>query len=137
MLALRNPMFADLFASLDGSADRNSIGWRWQTFSPAADVQASEKGYLIELDVPGLTEKELELVLESQHLTVRGERKPVENATYSRSERTWGRFERVFHLPEDADVEKLDASVRNGVLTVSVPRAESAKPRSITVRTAE
>jgi len=109
------------------------MGW-WQCFSPSADIREAEAGYEIELDVPGLGEKDIEIVLENRHLTLRGERKPTEG-NYTRRERSFGRFERVFHLPEDADLQRIEAKARNGVLTVKVPRLESAKPRSIEVKT--
>lgn len=137
MLGLRNAMIADLFAPFESAGARNTETWKWQAFSPAADVRETEGAYLIELDVPGMSDKDIEVVLESQHLTLRGERKQSENANYTRSERAWGQFERVFHLPEDADTARIDASARNGVLTIEIPKAESARRKTIAVRAAE
>jgi len=137
MLAFRDPVFGELVLpfrqALNAAAAPDRMGW-WQCFSPSADIREAEAGYEIELDVPGLGEKDIEIVLENRHLTLRGERKPTEG-NYTRRERSFGRFERVFHLPEDADLQRIEAKARNGVLTVKVPRLESAKPRSIEVKT--
>lgn len=133
MLALRNPLFDELL-NLDHTATNQARGWRWQCFSPSADVHETQDAYQIELDIPGLSEKDIELTLENRHLTLRGERKPNEEANYTRRERAYGRFERVFHLPEDADQANIEARARNGVLTVSIPKLEQAKAKTIVVK---
>jgi len=132
MLALRNSLFDEFFAPFQNEAVRQNR-WTWSCFSPATDVRESEDAYSIELDIPGLTEKEIELTLENRHLTLRGERKALENANYTRQERAFGSFERVFRLPEDADTAQITARARNGVLTVEIPKKEQAKARTISV----
>jgi HSP20 family protein len=133
MLALRNPLFDELL-NFENAVAKEPRGWRWQCFSPSADVRETEDVYQIELDVPGLSEKEIELTLENRHLTLRGERKPNEETTYTRRERSYGRFERVFRLPEDADQAQIEARAKNGVLTVSIPKLEQAKAKTIEVK---
>lgn len=135
MLAYRNPLFDAFFAPYQNEARHTTDGLAWNSFSPAADVRETKQAYLIDLDVPGLAENEIELVVENRHLTVKGERKPVESASFTRQERPFGRFERLFHLPEDADGGRAEARVRNGVLTVEIPKVESARARSIAIKT--
>lgn len=134
MLALRNPLFGELFMPFERTFADGPAARRVSAYSPAADVRESEKGYTIELDVPGLTEKDIEVTLDERHLVLKGERKAGEGAHYSRRERACGQFERVFHLPEDADLAHIEARARNGVLTVEIPRVESAKPKVIAVK---
>jgi HSP20 family protein len=133
MLALRTLPF-DLMTPFENALRNEPRGWRWQCFSPSTDVRENQDGYVIELDIPGLTEKEIEVTLESRHLTLRGERKPVEDGNYTRRERSFGQFERIFHLPEDADTSRVEALARNGVLTVSIPKLEQAKARTIAIK---
>ena len=76
------------------------------------------------------------MTLENKHLALKGERKLVEDANFSRQERAFGSFERVFHLPDDADVGRIEATTRNGVLTVKIPKHEAARPKTIEVKSA-
>ncbi|MGI5861581.1 MAG: Hsp20/alpha crystallin family protein [Myxococcales bacterium] len=133
MLALRTLPF-DLMTPFENTLMNEPRRWRWQCFSPSADVREDQDGYVIELDIPGLTEKEIEVTLENRHLTLRSERKPVDGANYTRQERSFGRFERIFHLPEDADTTRVEARARNGVLTVSIPKLEQARARTIEIK---
>jgi HSP20 family protein len=134
MLALEKFGFAPFDEIIDSLVPVDArTGWLWHGFSPEADIRESADGYLIELDLPGLTEKDVEITLEGHHLTVKGERKAPEVDGYNRRERGYGRFERVFHLPDDSDPARIEAKAKNGVLTVNVPKAESAKPRTISV----
>jgi HSP20 family protein len=136
MLSIRNPLYDVLFAPFDLPAPTRGESWLQSAFAPAADVRETESGYVLELDVPGLAEKDISLVLENEHLTIKGERQPAENARFNRQERAFGRFERVFHLPDDADGTRVEARVRNGVLTVDLPKRESARARTIEVKAA-
>lgn len=104
----------------------------WECFSPSADIRETKDGYAIDLDLPGMTEKDVAVTLEGKHLTVKGERK-AEEGEFTRRERGFGTFERVFHLPDDVDVARIEAKAKNGVLTVTLPKAEAAKPKSINI----
>jgi HSP20 family protein len=124
-------LFQNFSPALKTSVRRNA-------FSPQVDVQETEKEYLFQFDLPGLSEKELELKVAGRELTVSGERK-IEEATDKtkrhRSERSFGGFERSFVLPEDVNSEKTEAAFQNGVLTVRIPKSESAGPKTIPIRT--
>ena len=137
MLAIRNFAFNpidDVLDTLESAADPVRA-WSWSAFSPSADVAETADGYRLELDLPGLTEKDVSVTVEGKHLTIAGERKAPEGDSYTRRERGFGAFERVFHLPDDVDVNRIEAKAKNGVLTVTMTKAESAKPKTIAVVT--
>jgi len=107
--------------------------WRreatWAT-APAVDVAETDKAYEITAEVPGLAEKDLEVKLTSGALTIRGEKqedKEQRKKDYYISERRYGAFERSFRLPEGIDTEKIDASFKNGVLKVVLPKTPEAQ----------
>jgi HSP20 family protein len=104
-----------------------------ECFTPFADVRETTDGYAIDIDLPGLTEKEVEITLEGLHLTIKGERKPQSDAQYTRRERGFGGFERIFRLPDDVDNARIEAKSKNGVLTLTLPKSEAAKPRTISI----
>ena len=134
MLSIQKFGFSPIDQVLDSLNTAAERSWSWECYSPAADVRELKDGYTLELDIPGLTEKEVQVTLEGKHLSVKGERRPPERDGYTRVERGFGAFERVFHLPDDVDVSKIEAKAKNGVLTVKLPRAESAKPKTISVQ---
>ena len=105
---------------------------------PAVDSLEKEGNLILRAELPGMEEKDIELVLEGQVLTLRGERK-LENEdrkeNYCRIERRYGAFSRSFTLPDTADREKIHAGYNNGVLTVTIPQRPEAKPREIPVNT--
>ncbi len=137
MLAIRAPLsdfaFDEPFRAIFDAA-LQGVPATWQHFSPAADVRETDDAYYLELDVPGLSEKDIEVVLEDDELTLRGERKAAEGASYSRRERATGPFQRSFRLASDVDAKRIEASAKSGVLTVKLPKSEQAKPRSIEVK---
>ena len=140
MLTLRNGHLATFFpfeTTLDELLGDGAVsGASWQGLVPAADVRETADGYVIEVDVPGLAQADVQVTLENKRLTLKGERKPAEGASFTRQERPFGAFERTFSLPDDVDAARIEAHARNGVLTVTLPRAEAAKPKTITVTSA-
>lgn len=117
-------------------AENPAMARNW--FSPSVDVSETEKEYLFQFDLPGMTEKELELSVTGRELHVSGERKQdAENKDLKthRSERFFGRFERTFVLPEEANAEKIEANFKNGVLEIRVPKVEAVQPKTIPIRT--
>jgi HSP20 family protein len=103
---------------------------------PAADVYETETELVVEVEVPGFDEKELEIELQDHTLSINGER---EHRTERMGEalrlreRLERRFERQFLLPADADGEHVSAEYSKGVLTVHVPKTEHAKPRKVEI----
>ena len=145
MLKPSGDLFAD-FAQLQDRIDELMAGSRGTSSIravsragafPALNVGTWAEALEIYAFAPGIDPKSIDLTVEKGLLTLSGQRKPAEqgnkDATVYAKERFEGAFRRVISLPEDADPGRVDASYRNGVLKVVVPRLESAKPRQIQV----
>lgn len=107
-------------------------------FSPGANIGQETDGYFIEVDLPGVAMDQIDVTVDGRVLTISGERRAADVAdrTYSRRESSLGRFERVFNLPVSADSGNVEASLANGVLSVRIPKLESAKARRVEVKNA-
>jgi len=106
---------------------------------PALNVWTNEDSLNVTAEVPGVRPEDLDISVVGDTLTLSGTRKPEElddNARYHRQERGYGEFTRSLQLPFPVDVEKVEATFRNGVLLVAMPRSEEDKPRKITVKNA-
>lgn len=106
---------------------------------PPVDIEEQPDRYTLQLELPGLRLEDIKITLEDNRLTIRGEKTRTEeqkNATYHRIERVYGAFERSFSLTQAIKSEKIEATYRDGILEVSVPKAEEAKAREIPVKTA-
>jgi HSP20 family protein len=104
---------------------------------PALDVRESTDRYEVHVDLPGLEPGDVSVTFEDGMLTISGKRQFREEDkadTWHRIERGFGSFARSIRLPQTADTERIEASFDKGVLTVSVPKVEQAKPRTIEVR---
>jgi HSP20 family protein len=105
-------------------------------FMPSFDVKESPDAYQLKADLPGILEADLEISLESNRLTVAGKREAETTKDGERwhlAERSNGSFSRTFTLPEDVDSEKVVAELRNGVLTLMVPKRPEVRPKKISV----
>jgi HSP20 family protein len=103
---------------------------------PRAGLRDTKDGFVLVAEVPGLTDSELQLSATQDSLTISGERKATAPQGYAvhRRERGDLRFSRSFALPNRIDADKVTAELKNGLLTVTMPRHPEAKPKSITVR---
>ncbi len=104
---------------------------------PPTDVFEDAEGLKIVAELPGLTREDVKLTVDNHTLTIRGEKKQVaeeKSTRVHRYERSYGAFERSFTLPNTVDVARVEAKFEHGVLTVTLPKAEQAKPRTIEVR---
>ena len=105
---------------------------------PALDVRETEDRFEVTLDLPGLDPEAVGVTFEDGSLTITGKRdlaNEEKGETWHRIERSYGTFARSIRMPQTADPERIDATFDKGVLTVSVPKVEQAKPRTIEVRT--
>jgi len=95
-------------------------------FRPVCDILESDEEFIIKLDLPGMSKKEINIALKEHVLTVKGERADElgDNEAYSRQERSTGVFSRSFALPENVNAAETDALFRNGVLTITMPKSE-------------
>ena len=103
---------------------------------PAINVGEDGNFFYIRAELPGVDVKDLDIQTTANNLTIAGERKVApegEAARYHRREREGGRFSRAFSLPKDIDTERVEARLANGVLTLKLPKAESAKPKKISI----
>jgi HSP20 family protein len=106
-------------------------------FSPRFEVKETKDGYVFHADLPGIADKDLDITLTGNRLTVSGKREAVQHQEGDRFyayERTYGSFTRSFTLPEGANVDGADADLKNGVLTVSIPKRSEHQPRKITLK---
>src|SRR5579862_2098311 len=103
-------------------------------WSPAVDIFETDNELVLKADVPGVEQKDIDIQLENGTLTVKGERK-FENEEkgkgFHRLERAYGSFVRYFTVPETVDPEHVKADFHNGVLTITLPKKEIAKPKAI------
>jgi HSP20 family protein len=130
-----NRILDEAFSGLPFSEQGNVITSTW--FAPT-DVSEDENTLRISMELPGVDPSDVRLSLENNVLTIRGEKKQQaeeNNERVHRFERTYGMFERTFALPNTVDPDKVEARYENGVLLVTIPRAERAKPREIRVNT--
>jgi len=103
------------------------------------DVYETDAAYVVEIDLPGVTIHDITVQLEDTTLVIAGERKNAHTGTangYAHVERTFGTFQRPFTLPTAVQRDEVQATYANGVLTVTVPKADTARPRQIHVKAA-
>ena len=107
---------------------------------PPVDIfENGNKELVIKAELPAMTREEIDVTVENQTLTIRGEKKfnqEIKDEQYHRVERTYGSFSRSFSLPSTVDVTKVSADYKDGVLTVTLPLREEAKPKQIKVEVA-
>jgi HSP20 family protein len=107
---------------------------------PPVDIfENGNKELVIKAELPAMTREEIDVTVENQTLTIRGEKKfnqAIKDEQYHRVERTYGSFSRSFSLPSTVDVTKVSADYKDGVLTVTLPLREEAKPKQIKVEVA-
>lgn len=125
-----HPFFGNLFA-FPAFAENRTQG----NGAPSFDVFETPEGYVLKSDLPGFDKDSVNLTYENKTLTLSGERKraEVEGLRYHRVESFSGKFSRSIKLPVDIDVTKISAELSNGVLTVTLPKAETALPKQISI----
>jgi len=124
-----NRLFTDAFDRTEGES--NLTAW-----APAVDINENGHELVVKADLPGIDPKELDIRVENNVLSIRGERKfekKVDQDNYLRVERTYGSFSRSFSPANTVNPEGIKADYQNGVLTLVVPKREEAKPKQIKV----
>ncbi len=126
-------LFENVMANTGLNRSLNAFGRR--NF-PAINVWEDEKNLFAEAEVPGIGMEKLEVLVAGDELTIKGEHRSSDDkeATYHRRERGIGRFERTVQLPCDVNAEKVEASLRDGVLLVTLAKADAVLPRRIEVK---
>ena len=108
-------------------------------WSPSVDIYETENDLVLKADLPDIDEKNIDVRVENQTLTIAGERnfeKEDSAKGFHRIERNYGKFVRSFAVPNAFDTDKIGAAYKNGVLTVTLPKKETAKPRQVKVQVA-
>lgn len=128
----------DRYSKSGGLSKRLDTDLSFADWSPSVDIEEEDDKYLIKADLPGVDKKDIEVKLEGGVLSIRGE-KHTETETGKgtkrhRTERFHGTFARSFTLPDAVKADKVDASYKDGVLELSIPKAEEAKPKSIDIK---
>lgn len=126
-----NSIFND-FARPEGEQESLAMG----NFIPPVDVYEDEHQLVLKLEIAGVKQEDLDVRVENQTLTIKGERKFEKNEkeeNFHRIERRYGTFTRTFTLPQTVDAGAPKASYEHGVLTISLPKKEAAKPRQVKV----
>lgn len=108
------------------------------TWAPPVDVRETQDDIRVQVELPGLAPENVDVQLENNVLTISGEKKQsaeegAEDGTYHLIERRYGRFERSFQVPASVDAGRVSARFDHGVLTVHLPKVETAKPRRVPV----
>lgn len=144
-----NELFNTLFQAMDEQM-QNDDYYTTSTISPSVDISETKEAYTIEMDLPGKTEKDINIELDRNVLTIssvkevtkettdkektENKEKPAEPATkWLLKERRTSKFARRFTLPEDINAEQIAASFKNGVLHIVVPRKELEAPKKIAI----
>ena len=124
----------DLFQSFFG-------GWDWPLSErkvwPAIDIAENDEAIVVKAEVPGCKSEDIDISVHGNTLTISGEKKEEEERKekgYYHIERAYGSFRRDLTLPADVEADKIDAVYKNGVLTVTVPKAEKAKPVKVKIK---
>jgi HSP20 family protein len=123
----------ELYGALSGGAfPKLSAG-----VFPLTNITEDGEYFYVRAELPGINSNDLDIQATSNGISISGERKIQEEGDtvkYHRREKESGKFSRLINLPGDIDVNKVDAALKNGILTVTIPKAEAAKPRQITVK---
>jgi HSP20 family protein len=110
----------------------------FNAWTPALDVYEDKDNLVVRAELPGMKKEDIDISFHENIVTISGERKnekKYDGAETSREERFFGRFTRSFQLPKTVDASKVKAIYKDGVLTVTLPKAEEAKPRQIQIQT--
>lgn len=104
---------------------------------PAIDVAETDDEYVVKVELPGVNKDDVRITVQENILTVRGEKKREnerKESNFHRVERSYGSFQRSFTLPTTVRADKIDATYKEGLLTITLPKAEEAKPKAIDVK---
>jgi HSP20 family protein len=134
MVTLRekmNRLFEDIYSGRGEDKDIAATTW-----APSVDIYETESELVMTAEIPGVDEKDVEIKVEDNTLTLKGERKferETKEENYHRIERSYGTFYRAFTLPNSIDPDKIHAEHENGVLKISMPKRQELKPRKVKI----
>jgi len=124
-------MFREAFTGQLGDAELSTRSW-----APPVDIYETEDAIVLKAELPGVDPKDVEVRVEDNTLYLKGERqfeKEVKEQNYHRVERSYGSFARSFSLPNSISADKVKAEYKDGLLTLTMPKREEAKPKTIKI----
>ena len=124
-------LFRDAFSSQHGETELSTRSW-----APPVDIYETEEAIILKAELPGVEPKDVEVRVEDNTLYLKGERKfekEVKEQNYHRVERSYGSFARSFSLPNSISTDKVKAEFKDGLLTLTMPKREEAKPKTIKI----
>ena len=129
-----NRLFDEAFRGARGTSEEDwALGGSW---APLVDIYEQGGDIVLKAELPGVDPKDVEIRVENNTLTLRGQRhfdQEVKRESYHRVERSYGSFSRAFTLPNVVDTEKIKADFKDGVLRLTLPQREEAKPKKISI----
>lgn len=126
-----NRLFEDAFSARGEEKDLMASTW-----SPSIDIYETENAIVLSAELPGVDEKNLEIKVENKSLSIKGERKlekETKEENYHRIERSYGSFYRSFTVPNNVNLDKIEAEHENGVLKITMPKKPELKPKTIKI----
>jgi HSP20 family protein len=126
-----NRLFEDTFAARGEEKDLMASTW-----TPSVDIYETENDVVLTAEIPGIEEKDIEIKIEDNTLSIKGERKlekETKEENYHRIERAYGTFYRSFTIPHNVDQNKIQAEQENGVLKITMPRKPELKPQKVKI----
>ena len=124
-------LFREAFSPLFGETELSTRSW-----APAVDIYETDNDIVLKAELPGVDPKDVEVRVEDNTLYLKGERKhekEVKEQNYHRVERSYGSFARSFSLPNSINADKVKAEYKDGLLTLTLPKREEAKPKTIKI----
>jgi HSP20 family protein len=115
------------------------LDWRWERWVSAMEVSETPDAYIVRVELPGVKTEDIEVTLQDDILTIKGKRERSEehkDETVHFVERAYGEFVRSLRIPTDVKVDAIEASYKDGVLEIRLPKSEESKPRRIEVKAA-
>src|SRR3990170_3053511 len=126
-------LFRDAFSAMSGEREAEPSTRPW---APAVDIYETENSIVLKAELPGIDPKDVEVRVEDNTLYLKGERKfekETKDENYHRVERWYGSFARSFALPNSIDADKVAAEYKDGLLTLTLPKREEAKPKTVRI----
>jgi len=115
----------------------DALSTRQSSFAPSIDISETEKQYIIDVEIPGIDKKDIELNVDNNTLTISGERKfekEEDGKQFHRVESHYGTFSRTFTLPDNANTESINATYNNGILNITVDKSEKSLKKQIKIK---
>lgn len=126
-----NRLFGNTYGNLVDTSEGTG------TWSPALDVYQGDNAFTVVAELPGMNHGDVDIHVEDNVLTIQGERKFYDEVTedrFHRIERRYGQFQRRINLPQHSDTSKIEATMKDGLLTIRIPKSEQAMPKRIEVK---